>query len=72
MESEMTAVRIANSILQDSEFEGQYVLVEGVKDLRLYRKFILEDLRVKPTFGKYKLRQVYEIFCYWRDRFCRR
>ena len=57
----MTAVRIANSILQDSEFEGQYVLVEGVKDLRLYRKFILEDLRVKPTFGKYKLRQVYEI-----------
>ena len=61
MESEITAARIANAILQDEEFEGQYVLVEGVKDLRLYRKFIREELRMKPTFGKYKLRQVYEI-----------
>lgn len=61
MESEITAARIANSILQDEEFEGQYVLVEGIKDLRLYRKFIREELRMKPTFGKYNLRQVYEI-----------
>lgn len=61
MEGEMTPARIANSILLDAKFDGQYLLVEGAKDLRLYRKFIREELRVKATFGKYALREVYEI-----------
>jgi len=61
MEAEITGFRIANSILQDTEYSGEYLLVEGVKDIRLYKKFVREELRVKATFGKYNLRAAYDI-----------
>ncbi len=61
MEAEITGFRIANSILQDTEYTGEYLLVEGVKDIRLYKKFVREELRVKATFGKYNLRAAYDI-----------
>ena len=40
MESSMTAARIANAIEQDKSFLVFYFLVEGKKDIRLYKKFI--------------------------------
>lgn len=62
MENSMTPQRIANSILQDRDFTGHYVLVEGKKDIRLYNRFINSEFaKVKPTFGKYKLREAYKI-----------
>lgn len=62
MESSMTPQRIANAILLDKTFAGYYLLVEGKKDIILYRKFINRDsCKLKPTFGKYKQREVYDI-----------
>ncbi|HHX8659923.1 TPA: DUF4435 domain-containing protein [Vibrio diabolicus] len=58
----MTPQRIANAILLDKTFVGYHLLVEGKKDITLYRKFIDRDsCKLKPTFGKYKQREVYEI-----------
>lgn len=62
MEQYITPQRIANSILQDKFFEGDYVFVEGEKDLRLFKKFVVNDKnKVKVTFGKKKMRGVYDI-----------
>lgn len=62
MEAYITPQRIANSILLDRSFEGYYLLVEGKKDIKVYRKFIDENQgKLKPTFGKYNLRKVYSI-----------
>lgn len=62
MERSITPQRIANSIQLDSTFTGHYLLVEGKKDINLYSKFIdREQCKIKPTFGKYKQREVYEI-----------
>jgi hypothetical protein len=62
MENSISAARIANSIMQDKSFEGAYLLVEGKKDIRLYKKFIdKQNCKLKPTFGKYKMRDVYAI-----------
>jgi len=60
MEAYMTPQRVANSILLDKSFAGYYLLVEGKKDIKVYRKFINENEgKLKPTFGKYNLREVY-------------
>lgn len=62
MEESISPFRIANAIMQDSDFPGHYLLVKGKKDLKVYRKFCLtENVKLRPTFGKYKLRQAYEI-----------
>ncbi|EKO3803431.1 DUF4435 domain-containing protein [Vibrio harveyi] len=62
MEHLITPQRIANSIQQDNTFTGHYLLVEGRKDITLFNKFVDHDnCRLKPTFGKYKQREVYEI-----------
>ncbi|MCI1012297.1 DUF4435 domain-containing protein [Herbaspirillum sp. C7C2] len=62
MEEEITPARIANAICQDTTYEGYYVLVEGKKDVRIYRRFTSDvSAKVKATFGKSKLREVYRI-----------
>ena len=66
MEDQITAARIANAICQDTSFVGTYLLVEGKRDVKLYGKFVDKpSVRVKATWGKYKLREVYGIL---RDR----
>jgi hypothetical protein len=62
MESSITPDRIANSILQDKSHDGYYLLVEGKKDIPLYRKLINKKLvKLRPTFGKYKMRSAVEL-----------
>lgn len=62
MDEHITPSRIANSIMQDISPSEYYLLVEGVKDLNVYPPFINKDaVDVKPTFGKYKMRDVWEI-----------
>lgn len=62
MEQNITADRIANAIMQDTRFKGTHVLVEGVKDLKVYTKFFnLCEAKLTPTAGKYKLREAYGI-----------
>ena len=58
----MTPARIANSIQQDSDFIGFNILVEGETDVKLYRKLSCRELgKIKVTFGKKKMRDIYEI-----------
>lgn len=58
----MTAERIANAIMQDSSFKGYYLIVEGKKDFKLYRKFINEkEVSIKPAFGNEKVKKVLQI-----------
>lgn len=60
MDTHITPQRVANSILLDKSFSGYYLLIEGKKDIKVYRKFINEhEGKLKPTFGKYNLREVY-------------
>lgn len=62
MENCITPQRIANSIGLDSNFKGVYLLVEGIKDIKLFGKLLNDsDCKIKPTFGKYEMREVYEI-----------
>lgn len=63
MEQHITAERIANSIMQEDKIEGGvYLLVEGVKDIKIYSRLIDEkNVRIKQTYGKYKQRDVYKI-----------
>ncbi|WP_040951740.1 DUF4435 domain-containing protein [Gorillibacterium massiliense] len=57
----MTPERIANSIMQDTTFPGYYVIVEGKKDYKFYRKFINENHRIKEAWGCEKAKQVLKI-----------
>ncbi|RAJ09886.1 DUF4435 domain-containing protein [Aeromonas salmonicida] len=62
MQQHITPVRIANSLQQDSSFNGVYVLVEGDTDNKLYKKLTLEEnTKIKVTFGKKKMRETYDI-----------
>ncbi|CAH3693781.1 hypothetical protein AI2616V1_3115, partial [Serratia marcescens] len=62
VEGYITAERIANSIMQQNSFEGTHILVEGVKDIKVYTKFFQkEQVKLTQTFGKYKLREVFDI-----------
>ncbi|MDD0816430.1 hypothetical protein PSQ39_17455 [Curvibacter sp. HBC28] len=63
MERDITASRIANAIMQEGNFEGGvYILLEGIKDVRLYSRFFDEkSTRIRQTYGKYKQREVYRI-----------
>lgn len=52
MEESITPVSIANAIMLDTSFANHYLLVEGVKDSKLYGKFFDKDqVRIKETFG---------------------
>lgn len=62
MENHITPSRMANALMQDSSFNGHYVLVEGEQDLKLFKKFFSPSAaKLKVTHGKYKMREVYEI-----------
>ena len=62
MEKNITPERTANAIMQDSSFNGYYLIVEGKKDLKLYRKFIKRnEVLIKPAFGNEKVKKVLEI-----------
>lgn len=66
MQNSMSPNRIANAIEQDISFTGTNILVEGETDIKLYRKLTCKRLsKVKVTFGKKKMREVYKIL---RDR----
>lgn len=58
----MTPDRIANAICQDKNFEGYHVLLEGVKDIKVYSKFInREQSNVIACYGKYNQRHIFEL-----------
>lgn len=62
MEQHITPERIANSIMQDTRFKGINILVEGIKDLKVYTKlFNHQQTKLIQTTGKYKLRGAFEI-----------
>ncbi|AYK05132.1 DUF4435 domain-containing protein [Brevibacillus laterosporus] len=59
----ITAERTANAIMQDTSFIGTYLIVEGMKDYKLYSKFVNIDngVEVKQVGGKEKVQAVIEI-----------
>jgi len=62
MQNSITPVRIANAILQDTSYNGLYVIVEGEKDEKLYQKFLSDPkTRIRPAFGCNKVREVLTI-----------
>ncbi len=62
MEEYITPERTANAIMQDTNFEGYYLIVEGKKDVKLYSKFVNENgIIVKPAFGNENVKRVLEI-----------
>jgi len=62
MEEYITPERTANAILQDTSFNGHYLIVEGNKDIKLYGKFVnIQDFRIKPAFGNEKVKEVLKI-----------
>jgi hypothetical protein len=64
MEEKITPERIANAIMQDRTFKGYYILVEGIKDAKLYRKFVSkQNFRIKESFGCGNLLKAFEILC---------
>lgn len=59
MIEDMKPSRIINSILQDTNYKGYYLLVEGIKDIRLYKKFFCQkQIKIKACFGKYNQREI--------------
>ncbi len=59
----MTPERTANAIMQDTSFNGTYLIVEGMKDFNLYNKFLNvgETLEIKQVGGKEKVIDVIKI-----------
>lgn len=59
----MTPERTANAIMQDTTFNGTYLIVEGTKDFNLYGKFfdIGDTVEIKQVGGKEKVIEVIKI-----------
>lgn len=59
----MTPERTANAIMQDTTFNGTYLIVEGTKDFNLYSKFfnIDDTVEIKQVGGKEKVRDIIKI-----------
>jgi Protein of unknown function (DUF4435) len=57
----MTPERIANAIMQDTSFHGHYLLVEGNKDYKLYKKFVNKGIKIKEAWGCENLKRVLDI-----------
>ncbi|MCM3364220.1 DUF4435 domain-containing protein [Niallia sp. Sow4_A1] len=59
----MTPERTANAIMQDTTFNGTYLIVEGMKDFNLYNKFINvgDTVEIKQVGGKEKVIEVIKI-----------
>ena len=59
MKDDIKVARIANAICQIKRDPRKNLLVEGIKDISLYRKFFdAEQIKIVPTFGKYNMRGV--------------
>jgi len=62
MEAYITPERTANAIMQDTRFKGYYLVVEGSKDVKLFGKFVNNEvIRVRPAFGNEKVKSVLQI-----------
>jgi len=62
MEGYMTPDRTANAVMLDFRFQGYHLLVEGIKDVKLYGKFIQRDnIKIRPAFGHQKVKDVIAI-----------
>ncbi|HGS4550448.1 TPA: DUF4435 domain-containing protein [Vibrio cholerae] len=62
MQGSISPNRIANSIMQDSSFNGGHILVEGVSDVKLYKKmFNTSNAKIKVCFGRDNIEAIYEI-----------
>lgn len=59
MEEYITTERAANAIMQNTPFEGYYLIVEGQKDLKIYGKFINnQEIIITVAFGKQKVKEI--------------
>ena len=57
----LTTHRMTNQISMDSNFKGKYLLLEGVKDVKVYLKHFKENnLKTLICHGKYNQRIVWE------------
>jgi hypothetical protein len=62
MEEFITASRTANAIMQNTTFQGVYLLLEGKKDKQFYNRIIDSNkVKLKTTSGKENLREVIKI-----------
>ena len=62
MEEYITADRIANAIMQDNNFKGYYLIVEGIKDTKLFQKYINHDnFKIREGFGNKNVKQALDI-----------
>lgn len=62
MIADITPERIANSIMQDNSYKGYFFIVEGIKDTKIYGKFInTTNVKIKEAFGNEKVKAVIEL-----------
>lgn len=62
MRDDITPARIANSIMQNKNFQGVYIIVEGIKDLNCFKKFIDKNYAtLQVAFGYEKVKEVLSI-----------
>jgi hypothetical protein len=62
MEQFITPDRIANAIMQDNSFTGNYLIVEGIKDVKFYQKYIdRSTFRIREAFGNEKVKLILKI-----------
>lgn len=62
MENHILADRIANAIMMDNSFKGYYLVVEGIKDYKLFSKFINNsNVKIKEAFGFEKVKLVLQL-----------
>src|SRR3546814_17783638 len=70
MEQYITPDRIANAIMQDNSFKGHYLIVEGVKDVKFYQKYIdPTSFRIWEAFGRENVKLVLKLL---NERGCHR
>ena len=62
MQEHITPTRIANAIMQDTTFNGNYLIVEGNSDYHFYKKFIDQSkCLIKQAYGNINVIEVIEI-----------
>lgn len=62
MENHILAARIANAIMMDNTFKGYYLIVEGIKDYKLFSKFTKNsNVKIKEAFGFEKVKLVLQL-----------
>lgn len=53
----ITPIRTANAIIQDTS-SSYFLLVEGEKDIPIYKKLMSAEIQIKVSFGKSKMREI--------------